>query len=161
MKSWTIVDTFKKPVSHDEGKVIQMLAQNTVTILILNFQCKRKKCSAGFSLHLQRLLFKEEKKIAIKNWLTNMGEWPYEILITRSIEPCGFGLIKWSLHDWKIQGLLSALLKCICVSQELQQENCSWLYKCFPWTFEIRCGSFMYTITTRIITADGMWTLNL
>lgn len=69
-----IVDTFKKPVSHDEGKVIQMLAQNTVTILILNFQCKRKKRSAGFSLHLQRLLFKEEKKIAIKNCLTHMGK---------------------------------------------------------------------------------------
>lgn len=74
MKSRMIADTFKKPVSHDEGKVIQMLAQNTVTILILNFQRKRKKCSAGFSLHLQRLLFKEEEKIAIKNCLTNMGK---------------------------------------------------------------------------------------
>lgn len=33
MKSQVIVDTFKKPVSQ-EGKVIQMVAQNTSTIFI-------------------------------------------------------------------------------------------------------------------------------
>lgn len=67
-----------------------------------------------------------------------MGKWQCKMLITRSTEPCGFGLIKCSLNDWKIQVLLSAILKYICVSQELQQENCSCLHKCFLWTFEIQ-----------------------
>ena len=119
--SQMIADTFKKPGSHNERKGIQMLAQDTVTIFILNFQCKKKFCKIFFSF--ERLLFKQEKKIAIKNCLTNMLKRPWEMLITRRTEPCGFGLIMWSLSDWKIQVLLSAVLKCICVSQELQQRE--------------------------------------
>lgn len=71
------------------------------------------------------------RKIAIKNCLTNMGKWQYKMLITRSTEPCGFRITKWSLNDWKTQVLLCAILKCIFVSQELQQENCSWFHKYF------------------------------
>lgn len=52
------------------------------------------------------------------------------MLITRSSEPCGRAH-KWSLNDCKIQVLLCAFLKCICISPELQQENCSCLHKHF------------------------------
>lgn len=142
MRSQVIVGTFKK-ANVTWSKAIQMAAKNTVAIFILNVQCKlRKKTdSAGFLFHLQRLLFKEKSKIAIKNCLTNMGKWQYKMLITRSTEPCGFGLTKWPLNDWKIQVLLSAILKCFCVSQELQQEGCSWLHKYFLWTSEIQSVS--------------------
>lgn len=128
-----MVDTFKRPVSHGEGKVVQTLAGDTVMIFIFNFQCsaKEKKRSARFSFPLQRLLFKEVRKMAIKNCLTNTGKQPHKMVITRSTELCGFGLTAWSLNGWKIQVLLSASLKCICISQELQRENCSWLHKYF------------------------------
>lgn len=57
-----IADTFKKPGSHTEGKGIQMLAQDTVTIFILNFQCKKNNNSAGFSFHLKDYCLKRKRK---------------------------------------------------------------------------------------------------
>ena len=155
-----IADTFKKPGSHIEGKGIQMLAQDTVTIFILNFQCKKKKKFCRIFISFERLLFKEEKKIAIKNCLTNMLKRPWEMLITRRTEPCGFGLIKWSLSDWKNKCSHLLFWSAFRKVKNCNKENCFWLCKYFLWTFEIQSGSFMYTITTRIITADGMWTLN-